>query len=415
MTDRSVYRKETTYAATRLPVELASTLLPGAYHDAGYHSGELEALWRRSWVCVGLVEEVASTGDVIVRDVGGRSVIVTRDRQQRLHGFQNVCRHRGARLVTHDQTLKAGRFRCPYHAWAYGLDGACLGTPLFEGSDIPHDQQAIFDMSDVKAFDKADYGLLPVRVDVWGPLLFVNVDADAVPLAVWLGDLPARFANYDLAGWGSRFAKTYEIDANWKLVAENFMEYYHLPWVHPELVKVSRMEDHYRYQGPGMYTGMMTNPVSQADDPAWLALPPYAALTDDEVVSGRFMCLFPNVAISVLPNHVFVMILTPSAPDHTTEQTHILIPPTTTMDTEAEAALEKLAGFWDHVNLEDIEIVERVQTGIATTDYAGGRMCYRFEEPLHRFQNMVIDRMVGVERIPEGDETDGASMFGAAG
>ncbi|HSF86836.1 MAG TPA: SRPBCC family protein [Acidimicrobiia bacterium] len=405
------YRTEATYAATRLPVELASTLLPAAYHDPEYHAAELEALWRRSWVCVGLVDEVAGAGDVIVRTVGGRSVAITRDHERRLHAFHNVCRHRGSQLVTQDQTLKAGRFRCPYHAWAYALDGACLGTPLFDGSDIPAAQRVMFDMSDVKAFDKADYGLLPVRVDTWGPLLFVNLDLDAITLDHWLGDLDGRFANYDLADWTSRSAKTYEIEANWKLIAENFMEYYHLPWVHPELVKVSRMEDHYRYQGPGMYTGMMTNPVSQADDPAWLSLPPYPQLSDDELVSGRFMGLFPNVALSVLPNHVFVMLLTPTAARHTSEETHILIPPSTDMTEQAATALEKLAGFWDHVNQEDIEVVERVQTGISMTDYTGGRMCYRFEEPLHRFQNMVIDRMVGVDRIPTGDGDGDAPVF----
>jgi choline monooxygenase len=81
------------------------------------------------------------------------------------------------------------------------------------------------------------------------------------------------------------------------------------------------------------------------------------------------------------------------------------------IDDGAASALEKLAGFWDHVNREDIEIVERVQVGIATTDYPGGRMCYRFEEPLHRFQNMVVDRMVGVDRIPDGDPHEAAPVF----
>ncbi len=408
------FTDEKTYAATRLPVELASTLLPAAYFDDEYHRIELDTLWRSSWVCVGLLEEIAGIGDVIVRTVGDRSVVITRDRQGQLRAFHNVCRHRGSQLVTHDQTLKAGRFRCPYHAWAYGLDGACLGTPLFAGSEIPVDQQAMFDMSDVKAFDKADYGLLPVRVATWGPLLFVNLDLEAIALEAWLGDLTGRFGNYDLASWVNRCGKTYSIEANWKLIAENFMEYYHLPWVHPELVKVSRMEDHHRYQGPGMYTGMMTNPVSQADDPAWLALPPFTSLTSDELVSGRFMGLFPNVAMSVLPNHVFVMILFPVGPGRTSEHTYILTPPTTEMSGDARGALDKLAAFWDHVNVEDIEIVERVQRGISTTDYAAGRMCYRFEEPLHRFQNMVIDRLVGIDRIPDGDADGEAPVFVSA-
>ena len=363
-------------------------------------------------MCVGFAEHVGSIGQTIVREVGGRSIIITRDGDEVLRAFHNVCRHRGSQLVMCDQTVKAKRFRCPYHAWAFSLNGDCLGTPLFEGSEIPLDQQAMFDMGDVKAFDKADYGLLPVQVATWGPLVFVNLDPGAAPLLDWLGDLPDRFAGYDLADWRIAAEKNYEIGANWKLIAENFMEYYHLPWVHPQLMKVSRMEDHYRFQGPGMYTGMTTNPVSQSDDGGWLELLPYEGLSDDELVSGRFIHLFPNVSLSILPNHVFVMILNPVSAGHTSEQTYILTPPGTLDAAGVDAAMVRLHAFWDHVNQEDIAIVERVQTGISTTDYPGGRMCYRFEEPLHRFQNMIIDRMVGIDRIPVGDTEEGVPVFG---
>ncbi len=412
MSEVSAFRNEATYAATRLPVEMASTLLPAAYHADSFFEEERLALWSNSWVCIGLVSQVAEVGQIIVRSVAGTSIIATRDKQGSLNAFHNVCRHRGSQLVTCDQVVKAKRFRCPYHAWAYALSGECLGTPLFEGSEIPADQQAMFDMGDAKSFDKADYGLIDVAIDSWGPLLFVNLSGAELPLSDWLGDLPDRLANYGLEDWTVAAEKVYEIGANWKLIAENFMEYYHLPWVHPELIKVSRMEDHYRYQGQGMYTGMMTNPVSQADNSGWLELPPAPGLTDDELVSGRFMHLFPNVSISVLPNHVFVMILTPEGPGHTSEQTYILTHPSTMQTDGAVDAMTKLADFWDHVNAEDIEIVERVQTGISTTAYTGGRMCYRFEEPLHRFQNMVVDRMVGIDRIPEGDSEEGITVFG---
>lgn len=412
MSHASEFRQESTYSSTRAPVELASTLSPAAYRDDRYHAEELGALWRTSWVCVGVADQVADVGQTIVRDVGDRSIIVTRDRDHRLRAFHNVCRHRGAQLVERDQIVRAKRFRCPYHAWAYALSGECLGTPLFEGSDIPTDQQAMFDMGDVKSFDRSDYGLLPVQVASWGALVFVNLDDQAMPLEEWLGDLPDRFRNHDLASWRVQQAQAYEIDANWKLIAENFMEYYHLPWVHPELIKVSRMEDHHRYQGKGMYTGMTTNPISESGRSNWLALPPFDGLTGDELVSGRFVHVFPNVSISVLPNHAFVMILSPTGVGHTSEQTYILTHPDTMVAEGSNDAMSALAEFWDHVNREDIEIVERVQRGISMTDYPGGRMCYRFEEPLHRFQNMVIDRMVGVDRVPEGDPEEGIPVFG---
>jgi choline monooxygenase len=306
--------------------------------------------------------------------------------------------------------------RCPYHSWAYDLEGNCLGTPLFEGSDIPEDQRGIFDMSSVKKFSRKDYGLLPVPVESWGFLIFVNLNPDAAPLAEDLGDLPDRLGGYRLNEWQVVGQKVYEIGANYKLIGENFMEYYHLPWVHPELVKVSRMEHHYRWQGPGMYTGMCTSPISQNTGAGgWLGLPAISGLSSADAMSARFIWLFPNLALNVLPNHCFVMLANPTAPDHTVETTWLVAHPESMANPGAETTLEELAGFWNLVNVQDIEIVERVQQGLQAKAYRGGRMCFRFEEPLHRFQNMIIDRMVGLRRIPPGDAQESVPMFTANG
>lgn len=405
------FRSEATYKETRLPVEFASTLLPQAYRSPQYFVEEQSQLFGRSWVPVALRAEVSAPGRTVVRTVAGRSVIVTTNNDGQPRAFLNVCRHRGSRLVREDCTLRAGRFRCPYHAWAYDLDGNCIGTPLFEGSDIPEDMREAFDMSNVRAFDRADYPLFPVKVEAWGPLVVVSLDADVMPFDEWLGDLGDRLSGYSLEEWEVQARKDYDIGANWKLIAENFMEYYHLPWVHPELAKVSRIKDHYRYQGMGMYTGMTTTPIS-GDGPAWLALPPHDGIHAADLDAGRFMLLFPNAAISILPNHCFLMLMDPISHDRTYERCYILTHPSSMEPHGANLALEKLLAFWDEVNREDIEIVEDVQLGLSTPEYEGGRMCYRFEEPVHRFQNMVIDRMVGLDRVPEGDAEDKVPMFG---
>lgn len=405
------YLAEATYAQTRLPVSLASTINPDAYRSAEFFELERDRLWAASWVAVGLTADLLDPGQVIVREVAGRSIILTHDREiGQLRAFFNVCRHRGSRLLLEDCTVQK-RIRCPYHAWAYGLDGQCLGTPLFDGSEIPADQQGIFDVSEAKGFDKADYGLLPVRMETWGPLLFVNVSGDAPELSEYLGDITRRLAGYALESWKVRTRKNYDIAANWKLIQENFMEYYHLPWVHPDLAKVSKIEDHYRWQGPGMYCGMTTTPVSQGDGGEWLALPPYGGVEGSDLISGRHIALFPNVAMSVLPNHAFIMILNPVGHDRTIESTTILTHDDSMATDGAADALSELAAFWDEVNREDVHIVERVQQGVSTPEYEGGRMCYRFEEPVHRFQNAIIDKMVGIERIPGGDTEEQAPMF----
>jgi choline monooxygenase len=408
------FTREETYRETRRPVSAATTLLPDAYTSESFFALEQERVLATSWVAVACTSELARPGDFVAVEVAGQPLLVVRGGDGTLRSFYNVCRHRGTRLCDAGAGHVDRFFRCPYHSWAYDLDGRCLGTPLFEGSEIPESERAIFDMGDVRAFDKADYGLYPVRVERFGCLVFVNLDPDAAPLAAQLGDLPERLAGYRLEEWRLVREKAYEIRANYKLIGENFMEYYHLPWVHPGLVKVSPMKSHYRWQGPGMYTGMTTTPIAQnADSGGWKGLPPIGGLEGDDAVSARFAWLFPNTALNVLPNHLFVMLTRPVAPGHTVERTCLLVHPESLSSTGADDEIDQLARFWDEVNREDIAIVERVQEGLGARAYTGGRMCYRFEEPLHRFQNMVIDRMVGIRRVPPGDSAERMPMFAA--
>lgn len=406
-----------TYRATRLPVDQASTLIPDAYTSSDFHALELDRVFGHSWVPVCVTDEVAEPGSYLVVDVAGRSVIVCRNRARELRAHHNVCRHRGAQLLLDGEHGRTERFfQCPYHAWAYDLDGACLGTPLFtRQAQIPEDQRGVFDMSDVTAFDKADHGLYPVRVDSWGCLVFVCLDPEAAPLADELGDLPQRLVDHRLEEHRLLRRAEYSIAANWKLVAENFMEYYHLPWVHPGLVKVSPMKDHYRWQGTGMYMGFCTTPIAaNTDDGGWTGLPALSMLDEDDRVSARFVWLFPNIALNVLPNHTFLILARPTETGLTEEITYILAHPECiegageALDEEVDALLR----FWNDVNREDIAIVERVQRGLASPAYTGGRMCYRFEESVHRFQNMVIDRLLGLRRVPAGDAESQIPMFG---
>jgi choline monooxygenase len=196
------------------------------------------------------------------------------------------------------------------------------------------------------------------------------------------------------------------VAANHKLIAENFTEYYHLPWVHPELSRVSRPDDHHRWQGPGRYTGMRTTPVARNTDAGgWDGPAPLSTLRGEDADSGRFVLLFPNAAISVLPNHAFVLLNRPVAADRTVETAVLLTHPEAVASPGLQEGLDALEKFWDLVNRQDLEIVEQVQLGLQNPAYTGGRMCYRFEEPLHRFQNMVVDRMVGLDRVPAGDPT----------
>ncbi len=391
---------ESLFAGTRKPLATATGLPPSAYTDTDFFTAEQANVFEHAWVCVGIANDVAQPGRLLVRDVGSKSIIITRDTDGQLHGFLNSCRHRGTELAEADCDI-AGTIRCPYHRWGYGLDGSLKATPFFE--EVPKAD-----------FDKANYGLVSVRVDTWGVLLFACLSPDTPPLQEWLGDLPDRMAGYKLDSWVSKHDQRLEIQSNWKLVTENYQEYYHLTWVHPELAKVSRVKDHYRYQGPGMYCGQTTTPVSGDDRDDWLVMPASEGLDDSDSVSGRFVAIFPNVMLSVLPNHVWVMRLDPMSPGLTKETCTLLVPSSNANATPE--AIRQTVDFWIDVNSEDIDIVERGQRGLERGAVPPGPLAPRFEEPLHRFHNMLADHMTGRPVvIPPGDDpTSSADRLGTA-
>lgn len=396
------FTSEEFWCATRRPLEQATGLPPVAYTGDDFFEVEQRRLFGRAWVAVASAAEVAEPGRLLVRSVGGTSVLITRGRDGVLRGFVNSCRHRGTELAAGDCTVSR-TIRCPYHRWGYALDGSLVSTPLFD--EVPRPE-----------FDPAELSLLPVRVETWGLVVLVCLDEHTPPLAEWLGDLPERMAGYGFDGWYVHERRSFDVAANWKLITENFQEYYHLAWVHPELAKVSRVRDHYRYQGSGMYCGQATTPVSGDDRDDWLVLPPAAGLDDSDAVSGRFVALFPNLTLAVLPSHAFVIRLEPLSTGVTREHCTFLLPPTTDADRVGDA-FEATRKFWIEVNNEDIDICERAQRGLALGGAPPGPLSPRFEEPLHRFQNMVADCMTADSladglRIPPGDGPDDGARHG---
>lgn len=362
-----------TWGGSRVGLRAATGLPPALYTDGAVHVAEIDRVFHRAWVAVGLVDELRRPGTVLVRPVGDRSILLTVDADSRPRGFLNACRHRGTELAESDCSVR-NTIRCPYHRWGYALDGRLVSTPRFEEDDhVGHDRDRL--------------GLVPVRVDSWGCLVFACLDVDTPPLMTWLGDLPERMSGYDLGTWGVRESREIGIAANWKLITENFQECYHLPWVHPALATVSRVEHHHSFQGPGMYCGQTTTPVSDSDGGSWLSLPAKAGLDEVDSISGRHIAIFPNVIMSVLPNHAFVARLVPDGPGRTRETCTWLLPSPDVDDT----AFRVTRDFWLHVNDEDIDIVERGQRGLSRGAVPPGPLVPGYEASLHRFHNMLAD------------------------
>jgi choline monooxygenase len=410
--DMPDYLAPETYASLRLPVEQATTLLPDAYSNSTFFAQERDRIWRKSWVAVGYESQVPNVGDVLPLEVIGQPFIVLRDKNSRIRTFHNVCRHRGSALI--DEPTNCKVIRCPYHGWAYSLEGELLGTPYFKGLDVPPAVEEKFrtDDSPAVSFRREEYPLFEVTTESWAGIIFVNLDQNPTPFSSWLGDLPVRFARHPLDELQLVRRQSYDINANWKLIAENFMEYYHLPFGHPELCNVSGFGNHWRYQGPGMYTGMCTSPLTNdSNTVSFDGLPAWGGLTYTESQSAYFVWLFPNIALWIFPHHLLTLLLVPESETQTREFLDMLIHPDALMAPECDVNLDRLMNFWRFVNDQDIILVERVQKGLAGSPYRGGRMCYKFEEPLHRFQNIVADMMTGFIRIPTGDAHEEAPVL----
>jgi choline monooxygenase len=159
-----------------------------------------------------------------------------------------------------------------------------------------------------------------------------------------------------------------------------------------------------------MYTGMYTFPLTYDPDTVRFDLPGMQGLSPTEAQSGYWILIFPNLALFLLPNHLFTLLYQPDGPGHTLESADMLVHPDGLAVPDAASKIDAIMDFWGMVNLQDVGGVERVQQGLRSRAYPGGRMCFRFEEPVHRFQNMVIDLMTGQERTPPGDERDGAAV-----
>jgi Rieske 2Fe-2S family protein len=201
------------------------TLPSSDYLDPRHHRRELLAIWYRSWLCVGRSQELAQPRDFIVVEVGDQSILVCRDLENRLNAFHNTCRHRGALLCTESSgRLRGGSIICPYHGWTYSLRGDLLG--------------ARHQLSQPD-FEKRDHPLHAVAVAEWGGFVYLNLRGSAADsLEAALGDIPERFANWQIEKLrvGHRLEKT--LECNWKIFWENFSECFHCPGVHPELCEI---------------------------------------------------------------------------------------------------------------------------------------------------------------------------------
>lgn len=192
----------------------------GRYTSPAFFELEKRRLWTQSWLIAGHVDEVPESGSFKLWDRAGWPVVIVRGKDRHIRAFFNSCRHRGGGLVR-EACGKAKVLACKFHAWTYDLEGKLVHVP---------------DEHDFPGLDKDAHGLLPLRCETWGNLIFVNRDPDAPPLMTHLARVASELAHFD---WDRRRVSAvipYDLPCNWKVVVDAFQESYHLDATHPRTV-----------------------------------------------------------------------------------------------------------------------------------------------------------------------------------
>ena len=374
-----------------LPVE--------AYTSQAWFDREQELIFSRTWALAGLMEDVAEPGAYVSVQAGLNNIFVVKGRDHRLRAFHNICRHRGTQLLRAvGKTRKA--ITCPYHDWTYDLEGNLISVPEEE--------------KQVPGLDKSCLGLKPCAVDVWRGMIFVHPDPDAGSLVEWFDGLDKHMAPYEPAELyeypEGRLTKT--IKANWKIVAENFMDGYHLAHLHSG---TAAMYDHAKiecgYVGPHF---MFWEPLAPhyRDDIARNAPYPLIDPSPPEKLGVYAPMLFPGIGLAESESMWNTFHIQPVAPNETVVdiRSKFAAQPSSAFEKQARRSAE----FWKSeirakydgdpasdplatadLMEEDIFVCEQQQKSLISPYFEHGRSSEFGEAPVREHQQIVFDYVEG--------------------
>jgi phenylpropionate dioxygenase-like ring-hydroxylating dioxygenase large terminal subunit len=329
-------------------------------------------MFERSWQYVGHAGQLTDTGQFITSKVGRVPIIVVRNRAGELRAFRNVCRHRAAEVVT-EPCGQRRTLQCHYHAWTYNLDGDLVGAPRSDRES---------------GFDRSQLSLVSVGVANWGPFVFVNLDPECTPLSAALGNVPdlVHSAGVDVEDLVFSRRSEYDMECNWKVSIENYLECYHCPGAHPgfsrvldttaDAYQISTTETHAYQTAP--LRRPTANDVSNSST--------YSG-RDGVVNTGLYIAVWPSLTINInpgLPN----LSIGPMLPNGI-DRAHALLDYFFHADVTNEW-IENMLVFDDCVAAEDQTLIESVQRGVMSQTFDRGHILPKSEALLIGFQRYLV-------------------------
>lgn len=321
--------------------------LPGyAYTAEDFARQERETVFRCNWVHVAGGHDVPELGDAFPTVVAGLPIVLVRQRDGTIRGFHNVCRHRGCLLVTERQSRRP-LLSCKFHAWAYRLDGQLHRTPHWDPSDGTADP----------AFDPKRFSLVPVATATWCDQVFVRIAETGPSFEEHIAPLAQRWAAYDLSLIRYGFHVPYEVAANWKLVIQNFLDTYHLPFLHPQLGSLSQAKAYDDVNEGDTAIGICYRAGGVEKDKGDLDMPIFPNLSPDKRAAQDILVLYPNTLVEIVAGHVLFIRIEPAGPALTREVMSGYFVGEGATDPAWAKARDGLQQSWDLLNRQDFGVV----------------------------------------------------------
>ena len=357
------------------PLDQASTIPSPWYFDEGLAELENSGVFGKSWQAVGRAEQVQKPGQFLTADICGDPIVVVRGEDALLRAFYNVCRHHAAAVVTEAQGC-AKQFRCPYHGWTYGIDGALKGMVEFDG---------------VCDFERSANGLVPVQVDTWENFVFVNLHPDAGSLRDFLGSIPPIVAPLQLTKKLRYFdRRIYTLQCNWKVYVDNYLDGgYHVPHAHKGL---SSVIEYTKYTIENFERAcLQSSPLSpDADSEAGVA----------STRQGRafYLWIYPNFMLNAYEGVMDTNVVVPLGVDKCAVIFDYYF---SDISAAAETRNRESIAVSEKVQDEDMGICDAVQRGLGSRSYLAGRLSIRREAGEHLFHRLLHADLTGAVKRSE--------------
>ena len=359
---------------TALPFERAQAMPTSVYTTQAFLEEELQHVFSKDWYCVGRTDALANPGDYTTCELAGQPIAVVRDRDGTLRALSNVCLHRMSTLLQGRGSARS--IVCPYHAWTYNLDGSLRAAPA---------------MSLNEGFCKDQYKLPKIRCEEWLGWVFITLNPDAPTVATQLDAVEKMVAGYDMTNYSETFYEEHVWDTNWKVLAENFMESYHLPVCHAGTIGgLSKLEE--MICPPGLAAFNYHTILKDETLRIAMAHPSNDRLQGDERRTTFLLAIYPSLMITLTPGYFWYISLHPKGPG----QVHIRfgggMSDDYAGDADAEVNFQELKTLLDEVNVEDRGCTEKVFRGLCSDRAVPGHLSH-LERPNYDFAQYLMSRI----------------------